>query len=56
MRKFSSQPWWASGFHEAQLWDKVGHVHSPHNNQLSELIGNRPGAGEHCPSGLLLTR
>lgn len=44
------------GFHEAQLWDKVGHVHSPHNNQLSELIGNRPGAGEHCPSGLLLTR
>lgn len=44
------------GCHEAQLWDKVGHVYSPHNNQLSELIGNRPRAGEHCPSGLLLTR
>lgn len=44
------------GFHEAQLRDTVGHVHSPHNNRLSELIGNRPGAGERCPSGLLLTR
>lgn len=44
------------GFHEAQLRDTVEHVHSPHNNGLSELIGNRPGAGERCPSGLLLTR